>query len=716
MRKTITLLTVILLSVLHSYGEGTRLKENMPAGNPENTGKLALVTYVADNIQVRHARILIESLRHNGGLYSGSEVCVVVCDSLVDLSPIEALGGVITIRLHADRSVMEYPYAVKAFAAAAAEESMHDRAAYLAWFDPETLILSEPDRLVPDGGEVAAAQPVFQSNTIGIPAGNGADDFWDPICRLAGISPAEMPVVETLIDNKRILGYYNCEIVSVKASEGIFTSWGDAMQQLLSDSLYSRGTCNTPQRMTFLHQAALSAIIIQKTGKNGPAPLPLKYGYPLHAQKRIPEARSISSLDNISCAILEGMWVNDPSWMGSISASDTLREELSGFYLEFMEVLPGLYRQEGSCNSYLVITGDSSVLIDPAGASSYPDWFRKITALHPLSLILLTHGHNDHRDNTWIWSDSGRIPVIAQREITGMMDYQDMLEGFFRHRNAIWSGQYKESGAVSAPSRPTITQFFDDSLILRKENITIRLWHTSGETPDHTLIFIPEMKMVFVGDNYYSSFPNIYTLRGTRPRWALDYIRCLDIALRLKPDLLFPGHGEWLQGMKQVDFYAGGYRDAIKYVHDETVKGMNEGKDRYTLLREIRLPAEYSFINQAYGTVQWSVRGIYEGYAGWFDENPASMYDTPFSSVSDDIVNLTGITPLLTLAREYLGSGDYVKGLHLTDMVLIARPGTTEALELRREILKALKGRCTNYIENIWLNYGIFRCSDSKLP
>jgi alkyl sulfatase BDS1-like metallo-beta-lactamase superfamily hydrolase len=263
-------------------------------------------------------------------------------------------------------------------------------------------------------------------------------------------------------------------------------------------------------------------------------------------------------------------------------------------------------------------------------------------------------------------------------------------------------------------SDPRITQYYSDSLEIKKGNLTIKLWHTSGETPDHSLILIPELAAVFVGDNYYSSFPNLYTLRGTRPRWALDYVHALDLALSHDPAVLLPGHGSWLSGRDQISYYAGGYRNAIRYVHDETVRGMNAGKDRFALMREIHLPEEYSFIGQTYGTVQWSVRGIYEGYAGWFDENPSSMYSLPFSSVSEDVINLTGIDSALDLVRSYIGKKDYVRGLHLTEIILNANPDLQEAIDLRRTILIGLKLNCRNYIENIWLNYAISQCSGNN--
>jgi len=68
---------------------------------------------------------------------------------------------------------------------------------------------------------------------------------------------------------------------------------------------------------------------------------------------------------------------------------------------------------------------------------------------------------------------------------------------------------------------------------------------------------------------------------------------------------------------------------------------MNAGKDVFALMQEIKLPPKYD-LTEIFGKVGWSVRGIYEGYAGWYDGNPTSMYETPSSSVYPDLVRLAG--------------------------------------------------------------------------
>ena len=82
------------------------------------------------------------------------------------------------------------------------------------------------------------------------------------------------------------------------------------------------------------------------------------------------------------------------------------------------------------------------------------------------------------------------------------------------------------------------------------------------------------------------------------------------------------------------------YRDAILYVHDTTVKGMNEGKSVLTLMQEIKLPPALD-IGESYGKLSWSVRGIYEGYVGWYDGNVSTMFGPPSQGYAE-VVKLAG--------------------------------------------------------------------------
>jgi alkyl sulfatase BDS1-like metallo-beta-lactamase superfamily hydrolase len=134
---------------------------------------------------------------------------------------------------------------------------------------------------------------------------------------------------------------------------------------------------------------------------------------------------------------------------------------------------------------------------------------------------------------------------------------------------------------------------------------------------------------------------------------------------------------------------------------------MNSGKDVFTLMREIKLPPDLE-VGEAYGKLTWSIRGIYEGYAGWFDMNPATMYDIPASSVYADLVRLAGgPEAIVKLAVERIQEGRPVEALHLTNVALAADPDSPKTLEARLNALQALHDRSRNSNERGWLEYSI---------
>ena len=70
------------------------------------------------------------------------------------------------------------------------------------------------------------------------------------------------------------------------------------------------------------------------------------------------------------------------------------------------------------------------------------------------------------------------------------------------------------------------------------------------------------------------------------------------------------------------------YRDAIQFVHDQTVRYMNKGLGPDEIVSKIKLSASiggHRYLRQHYGTIAWSVRSIFAGYLGWFDGNPATL-------------------------------------------------------------------------------------------
>ena len=212
-------------------------------------------------------------------------------------------------------------------------------------------------------------------------------------------------------------------------------------------------------------------------------------------------------------------------------------------------------------------------------------------------------------------------PIISKRSTRmfgGTLDDKDLINvGIGKSLNVSKS----PLGYVKADTT------FKDELKLKISGINIELYHAPGETNDQIFVWLPKHKSLMPGDNIYKTFPNLYTIRGTTHRDVQGWVDSLDHMRSFNPQYIFPSHTKVIEGKNAMDALTI-YRDAIQYIHDQTIRLMNKGLLPEEIASAITLPPELAaspFLYEFYGTVRWSVKSIFNGYLGWFSGEPVDL-------------------------------------------------------------------------------------------
>ena len=141
--------------------------------------------------------------------------------------------------------------------------------------------------------------------------------------------------------------------------------------------------------------------------------------------------------------------------------------------------------------------------------------------------------------------------------------------------------------------------------------------------------------------------------------------------------------------------------DAVSYIHQATLDGMNAGKDIFTLMREVSLP-ENLYVGQAYGKVSFCVRTVWEQYMGWFQGYRTSeLLSVQPHHISGELAAMAGVDAVIARARDALEKGDAERAMALVEAALAAEPGNRAALDLSVAVHEALLAGPRG-AENFW--------------
>ncbi|QDX80815.1 hypothetical protein B9N43_05895 [Denitratisoma sp. DHT3] len=377
-----------------------------------------------------------------------------------------------------------------------------------------------------------------------------------------------------------------------------------------------------------------------------------------------------------------------------------------------------IYMSQGLSNAYMVVTPAGRVVINTGMGFESPVHRKVFDAVcpGPTPYILLTQGHVDHVGGVSLFREPG-TQLVAQRNLAACQQDDRRIKAVRESHSSIWfkSALSRAAEGEAAP-RPTFVQdvptadiSFDDRYALEVGGTRFELYSTpGGETVDSCVVWLPQHRILFSGNVFgplFPHFPNFNTVRGDKYRWFEPYLESLRRIRALEPELLITGHFEPIVGKELIRACLDRLEGAVDYVHRETLKGMNTGKDIWTLMREVQLPPEL-YVGQGYGKVSWAVRTIWESYMGWFKAQATSeLYPTQPREVYPDLVELAGIDAVVARGRRKLAAADAEGALLLAEAALAADGADAGALQLALDCHRAILDRSgsVNFWETGWL-------------
>ncbi|WGK64985.1 alkyl sulfatase dimerization domain-containing protein [Croceiramulus getboli] len=371
--------------------------------------------------------------------------------------------------------------------------------------------------------------------------------------------------------------------------------------------------------------------------------------------------------------------------------------------------------------STLIVVGDDGLIVvdpgesDEASERIYAD-FKKETKIDlPVKAVIYTHRHPDHSFGsagmgvTQEQVDQGDVRIFAHHQFMEYLANDASVVGkILTERTAYGGATYlgqNEKGLVHAGLGPTFaggkisfyrpTDLVNGKLETEVAGVKIVLFEAYGDAEDEIDVYFPDIRHVHGSETIQGeSFPNLYTLRGTKYRDLVKWYKGVDNLLDYakQSDSYSHSHMRSWVGNDFIVERIQNYRDAIQYVHDQSIYHINKGATAEELVDLVQLPQHLKsdpWLQEFYGSVEHVVRNVYNGYLGWYTGDATQLATPSFERKAKLYVSaLGGRDNILKIAQEAIDAQDYGWAMEITTHVIRSNPEDQEARNLKAKAME----------------------------
>jgi len=336
----------------------------------------------------------------------------------------------------------------------------------------------------------------------------------------------------------------------------------------------------------------------------------------------------------------------------------------------------------------------------------------------PVLAVIYSHSHVDHYGGVGgiiraADAAAGRVRIIAPEGFLEHAVSENIIAGPAMLRRARFQfgvtlprcahGEMT-SGLGPCPSMGTGSLIAPTDLIthtgqeITVGDVTMVFQLTPGtEAPAEMNFFLPQFRAVFMAENANLTMHNLLPARGAQVRDAKAWADYLTESIRLfapQSDVMFAAHGIPRFGQAEIQAFLTSHRNAYKFLHDQTVRLMNNGLTGPEIAEILKLPdvlAKQWFNRGYYGTMSHNAKAIYQRYLGWYDANPANLNPLPPEPAAKKYVTaMGGAASVQTLAETAIAEGDLRWAATLLNHAVFADETNTLARETLAQVYTRL--------------------------